>query len=87
MINVSLPPQLEQIVRNQVATGQFDNESDVIAAAIRLFSRYGVSSEEHKPRRRSPRGILADLHNDISSEDILEARREMWGGLMNDEAT
>ncbi len=31
--------------------------------------------------RRSLKGLWADLGVDISSEDIAEARREMWGGF------
>jgi hypothetical protein len=31
-----------------------------------------------KGRRRSFKGLLADLGVSISSEDIAEARREMW---------
>ena len=32
-------------------------------------------------RRRSLKGLWADLGIDISPEDIAEARREMWGGF------
>jgi EAL domain-containing protein (putative c-di-GMP-specific phosphodiesterase class I) len=32
-------------------------------------------------RRRSLKGLWADLGVDVSSEDIAEARREMWGGF------
>jgi hypothetical protein len=32
-------------------------------------------------RRRSLKGLWADLGAEVSSEDIAEARREMWGGF------
>lgn len=34
-----------------------------------------------KSRRRSLKGLWADLGVQISLEDIAEARREMWGGF------
>ena len=32
-------------------------------------------------RRRSLKGLWADLGVEVSPEDIAEARREMWGGF------
>jgi hypothetical protein len=32
--------------------------------------------------RRSLKGLWADLGTAVSSEDIVEARREMWGGIL-----
>jgi len=32
-------------------------------------------------RRRSLKGLWADLGAEVSPEDIAEARREMWGGF------
>jgi hypothetical protein len=32
-------------------------------------------------RRRSLKGLWADLGAEVSPEDITEARREMWGGF------
>jgi hypothetical protein len=32
-------------------------------------------------RRRSLKGLWADLGSEVSSDDIAEARREMWGGF------
>jgi EAL domain-containing protein (putative c-di-GMP-specific phosphodiesterase class I) len=32
-------------------------------------------------RRRSLKGLWADLGVEVSSEDIAAARREMWGGF------
>jgi len=43
-----------------------------------------VESLEKKPgspRRRSLKGVWAGLGVEVSSEDIAEARREMWGGF------
>jgi hypothetical protein len=32
-------------------------------------------------RRRSLKGLWADLGTEVSPEDIAEVRREMWGGF------
>jgi putative addiction module CopG family antidote len=36
--------------------------------------------------RRSPRGILADLHSHIDPEEIREARSEMWSARLDGHA-
>jgi hypothetical protein len=41
--------------------------------------------QEAAPRRRSAEGLFADLSIDITSEDIDEARREMWGNFPRDD--
>ena len=44
-----------------------------------------VETLEKKPgpprRRRSLKGLWADLGAEVSPEDIAEVRREMWGGF------
>jgi mRNA-degrading endonuclease RelE of RelBE toxin-antitoxin system len=43
-----------------------------------------VETLEKKLDRRAPselEGIVGDLGVEVSSEDIAEARREMWGGF------
>ncbi len=37
-----------------------------------------------KPPLRSPKGIWKDLAFDITSEEIDEARKEMWGSFPRD---
>lgn len=41
---------------------------------------------KNTPKRPHPllKGLWADLHVDISEEDIAEARREMWGNFPRD---
>jgi len=34
-----------------------------------------------RQRRRSLKGLWSDLGAEVSSEDIAEVRREMWGGF------
>jgi hypothetical protein len=35
MMNVSLPPSVEELLRERLATGQFESASEVIATALR----------------------------------------------------
>lgn len=85
MMNVSLPPQLERIVRHQLATGRFHTESEVVAAAIQLLGDQDMSLPARP--KRSPRGLLADLHNDVSFEDCKQARRQAWFSLADDDGS
>jgi putative addiction module CopG family antidote len=100
-VTVSLTPQFEQFLRQQLAEGHFKSEAEVIAAALRLLefqSRQQDPASIHRhasdkiaiaageSERRNLRGILADIRTDISAEDIVEARREMWSGFSADKA-
>ncbi len=40
MMNVSLTPQLEEMVRNKVASGRYNNASEVVREALRLLEEY-----------------------------------------------
>ena len=44
-----------------------------------------LEEEAAPPRRRSAEGLFAHLGIDITSEDIAEARREMWGNFPRDD--
>lgn len=100
-VTVSLTPQFEQFLRQQLAEGRFKSEAEVIAAALRLLegqsrqqglaSIQGHASDKMalatgESGRRNLRGILADIRTDINAEDILDARREMWSGFFTDKA-
>jgi putative addiction module CopG family antidote len=114
-ISVHLTPHLEQFVREQLATGCFQTEDEVIVAALRLLEdqahrlprrEVGTAPTAWEPRaasweelrdrlnngatgrtapgpvtRRSPRGILADIHSNLSLEDFKEPRRELWASF------
>lgn len=101
-VTVSLTPHFEQFVRQQLAAGRFNSEDEVINAALRLLEYQSLPqgaavagdkqmSQAAVPAdlasgRRSPRGLLADIRSDITAEEIMEARREMWSGLASDKA-
>jgi putative addiction module CopG family antidote len=84
-VSLPLPPHLERFVREQLASGRYQNEDDVILAALQLLEAQTLS-QESSTSRRSPRGVLGDLPSTISPDEIKEARREMWSDLPHDEA-
>jgi hypothetical protein len=51
---------------------------------VRDFVEFLLSRMSPKRPRRSLMGMLAHLNIHISSEDIAEARREMWGNFPRD---
>lgn len=55
-LNVSLPPELEQRVREHVASGLYGSASEVIREALRLFEAYQAVRVEN----------LASLKADIA---------------------
>jgi Arc/MetJ-type ribon-helix-helix transcriptional regulator len=98
-MNVPLPPDLENIIRDQLAAGRFQSEDEVMRAALRMLderrsptpARPNLSGEPGPPARlpvvrRSPRGMLADLLSHISPDEITEARTRMWTSLPHREA-
>lgn len=47
-MNVNLTPALEEFIAKQVATGHFNNNSEVVRAALRLLVReYERAQKEH----------------------------------------
>ena len=100
-ISVPLPPHLDQFVREQLASGCFQSEADVVRAALHLMEDR-VLSQKRSPTpdecvpsddavrsssmQRSPRGIFADIRSYISPDDIKDARSEMWSGFPHSEA-
>lgn len=46
----SLPPHLEQFVREQIAAGHFHSEGDVIRAALRLLEASAAADRFPRPR-------------------------------------
>lgn len=62
-LNVSLPPELEQRVREHVASGMYGSASEVIREALRLFEAWqGVQAA-------SLAALKADLAQGIADAD------------------
>ena len=45
------------------------------------FAEFLEEKEAKPQQRRSMYGLLADLNINITEEDIVEARKEMWGNF------
>ncbi len=88
-INIPLTPRLEQFIREQLTSGRFDSEAEIVAAALRLLEIQSNSTNTQRTalssgtgvNRSSPRGILSDLQSNLTFDEIQEARHEMWAGL------
>jgi uncharacterized protein len=61
-MNVSLTPELEKYVRRKVATGLYNNASEVIREALRLLVSREAGAETRAPRAAPKKGdVLARL--------------------------
>ena len=47
-MNVSITPELEQLVANSVASGRYSSASEVVRAALRLFEERERQSERRR---------------------------------------
>lgn len=66
-ININLPPQLEAMVRQKVASGHYASASEVVREALRLL--------EHQERLRDAK--LERLRRDID-EGLASGEAEPW---------
>jgi antitoxin ParD1/3/4 len=66
-ININLPPQLEAMVRQKVASGRYASASEVVREALRLL--------EHQERLRDAK--LEQLRQDIE-DGLTSGEAEPW---------
>jgi putative addiction module CopG family antidote len=74
-INVPLPPHLEQLVREQMATGRFQSPDDVIRAALRLLEEQSLSTDAAKA------WLKQEIDKGVESKPSEPATKEFWEGL------
>jgi antitoxin ParD1/3/4 len=77
-MNVSLSPELEDLVREKMATGLYRDESEVVAEALRLLDRLDqpVAASDEALRAEIQKGfddIAAGRFTRISSKEELIA--------------
>ena len=65
---------VEKTVLEKLLKSPADKQKEVLDFVETLEKKAGAT-----PRRRSLKGLWADLGVEVSAEDIAEARREMWG--------
>ena len=63
-MNVSLTPQLEELVRRKVATGLYNNASEVVREALRLL--------DEQDRLRELRAAIAVAEGQVERGEIVE---------------
>jgi antitoxin ParD1/3/4 len=84
-LNVSLPPELENRVRQHVESGLYSSASEVIREALRLFEAYqGVQAANLAALRTDISLGLADINagrvKEINMSDIKERGRAILAG-------
>jgi hypothetical protein len=67
---------IEKSVLEKLLKLPMEKQKEVLAFVETLEKKTGALR-----RRRSLKGLWADLGAEVSPEDIAEARREMWGGF------
>ena len=66
-MNFSLTPQLEHFVRQCAATGDYNNASEVVREAIRLFKH---TEEERKLKLENLRNAIKDGDDAVSRGEV-----------------
>ena len=72
---------IEQQVIEKLHSLPAEMQKEVLDFVALLEHRY----RGRRPSRRRILGSAADLHVDLTEEDIAEARREMWGNFPRDD--
>lgn len=89
-MNVSLTPKLEAFVRRKVASGLYNNASEVVREALRtLIEREAVPAPAPEQARSAPsladvRAALADLEGTLRDKGITSVA--VFGSLVRGEA-
>jgi len=77
-LNVSLPVELENRVREHVASGMYGSASEVIREALRLFEAYQAtqSSQLHALQADIQQGLADVKAKRISALDVDDIKRQ-----------
>lgn len=72
-ISIALPPEMVQIVRDAVATGEYASSSEVIRDALRDWKYKRILREQGVAElRRVWQAALSDQTSDISPNEVLD---------------
>jgi antitoxin ParD1/3/4 len=77
-LNVSLPVELENRVREHVASGLYGSASEVIREALRLFEAYQATQASHLQALQSDihQGFADVRSNRVSTLDVQALKQE-----------
>ena len=73
-MNISLTPELEDLVRRKVASGLYNNQSEVVREALRLLAEQDRLRELHAERLRQ---ALAESLEQADRGDLLDGPEVM----------
>ena len=79
-MNVNLTPELEELVQQKVKSGLYNNQSEVVREALRLFAQQDQIREAHLTRLRSAlaEGLeQADRGELLDGKQVVDEMREM----------
>lgn len=68
-MNVNLTPELEELIRRKVASGLYNNQSEVVREALRLLAEQDRLREAHAARLRE---ALAEGLEQADRGELLE---------------
>lgn len=83
-MNVSLTPKLEEFVRREVASGLYNNASEVIREALRHHFQRGAAANETIPDKEYLRAELAALGKPLRERGVLSLG--LFGSTVRNEA-
>ena len=78
-MNVNLTPELERLIREKVASGLYNNQSEVVREALRLLEEQDRMREFHMARLRAAlaEGLgQADRGETLDGEEVVRELRE-----------
>lgn len=83
-MNVSLTPKLEEFVRRKVASGLYNNASEVIREALRHHFQRDAAANETIPDKEYLRAELAALEKPLRERGVLSLG--LFGSTVRNEA-
>ena len=77
-MNVSLTPQLEQMIREKVESGLYTSASEVVREALRLLNE----NEQRLKIRAMRDAAIAEGYASLDRGEGIELTREVWDQIM-----
>src|SRR5687768_11842412 len=79
-MNVSLTPQLEQMIRDKVESGLYSSASEVVREALRLLGE----NEQRLKIRAMRDAAIAEGYASLDRGEGIELTREVWDQIMSE---
>lgn len=82
-MNISLTPQLEELVRSKVTSGLYNSASEVVREALRLMEREDRVQEVTLAQLRQDiqAGLQSGLAGELNIEEIKQRGRERLAAM------